>query len=98
MPCLLALIALAFPRLVLVALAIFSNYLADAYQTLVWPILGFLFMPFTTLAYAWAWHATSGSVSGFPLFVVILAVLMDLGTVGGGYSKRTVIIRRSRRV
>ncbi len=93
MPCLLALLALLAPRLVIILLAIFSNYLSSAYQTILWPILGFFFMPFTTLAYAWAMNS-NGSVSGFYLVVVVLAVLVDLGSMGGGYSQRTMVVTR----
>lgn len=83
MPCLLALVAFFFPRLVIAALALFSRYMADAYQTVIWPVLGFFLMPYTTLAYAWAWHSGGGSVRGAGLVVVVIAVFVDLGTHGG---------------
>jgi hypothetical protein len=83
MPCLLVLIALIFPRLVLLLVWLFSDYLGRAYHTVLWPVLGFLFMPLTTLAYAWAINSY-GAVSGAPFFVVLLAALIDLGAIGGG--------------
>ncbi len=83
MPCLLALFAFFFPRVVIALIVIFSDYIGQAYQTTLWPLLGFFFAPFTTLAYAWAINS-QGSVSGFPLLVVILAVMLDLGLIGGG--------------
>lgn len=86
MPCLLVLIALAFPRLVLVLVWLFSDYLSRAYHTVLWPILGFLFMPLTTLAYAWAINS-NGQVNGIYLAVVVLAAVIDLGLIGGS-SKR----------
>ncbi len=89
MPCLIALFALFFPRIAIVLVVIFSDYIGAAYQTVFWPLLGFLFMPVTTLAYAWAIN-TNGSVSGGSLFVVILAILLDLGILGGGASNRQV--------
>jgi hypothetical protein len=82
MPCLLALIGFFFPRIVLILLWL-SGYLGKAYATAIWPILGFFFAPFTTLAYAWAINS-NGSVSGIYLVVVVLAVLMDIGVIGGG--------------
>ena len=90
MPCILGCIALAFPRLVIILMVIFSDYIGQAYQTILWPLLGFLFMPLTTLAYAWAWHYGSGSVQGLGLAVVIIAALIDLGTIGGGASHKKV--------
>lgn len=91
MPCLLALIALFFPRLIIILLALFSNYMSSAYQTILWPVLGFFFFPFTTLAYAVAMNENNGSVSGLYLVLVVIGVLLDLGSFGGGgasYKKR----------
>jgi hypothetical protein len=82
MPCLLGILALAFPRIVLILVFLFSNYLDRAYQSIIWPVLGFVFLPLTTLAYAWAIN-TRGSVDGLQLAVVVLAVLIDLGLLGG---------------
>ncbi len=76
-------IALAAPRLTIVAVVLFSNYIGRAYHTRLWPFLGFLLMPLTTLAYAWAINSR-GSVVGIHLVVVVVAVLIDLGLVGGG--------------
>ncbi len=89
MPCLVGILAFFFPRLAIVAVVIFSDYLGAAYQTVFWPLLGFIFMPLTTLAYAWAINA-NGSVSGGYLVIVILTVLIDLGILGGGASDRRV--------
>lgn len=82
MPCLVAIGALIFPRLVLVLIWLFSNYLGRAYETVLWPVLGFLFLPLTTLAYAFAINS-NGSVEGWYLGAVVLAVLIDLGIIGG---------------
>ena len=70
------------PRFALALVFIFSNYLGRAYETMLWPLLGFFFMPLTTMAYAWAVN-THGTVTGVYLVVVVIAVLIDLGLVGG---------------
>jgi hypothetical protein len=89
MPCLAILLAFFFPRVVLACLYVFNHpYLQQAFQTVLWPVLGFLFMPYTTLAYAWGWHQAGGNLSGFPLVVVIIAALADLGVIGGGARAR----------
>ncbi len=88
MPCLIALAAYFFPRVVLALIWLFSNYLGRAYASILWPLLGFIFMPLTTLAYAFAINS-NGTVTGFYLFLVIVAALLDLGTHGvGPMSKR----------
>jgi hypothetical protein len=76
------------PRLALFLVWLFSNYLGEAYQTMLWPLIGFFVMPLTALAYAWAWHFGNGSVDGLGLVVVVLAVLIDLGLLGTGESSR----------
>jgi hypothetical protein len=88
MPCIIGCLALFTPRLALVLVWLFSNYLGETYQTFLWPLLGFFFLPLTTLAYAWAWHYGNGSVNGLGLVIVVLAVLIDLGLLGTGESSR----------
>jgi hypothetical protein len=76
------------PRFAIILVVIFSDYIGRAYETVLWPFLGFLFMPMTTLAYAWAMIHSRGSVAGLQLAVVVLAVLIDLGIVGGSARAR----------
>ncbi len=91
MPCLLALIAFSLPRTVIVLLVIFSDYIGRAWQNQLWPLLGFFFAPYTTLAYAWAINST-GKVEGLHLVVLIVAILMDLAS--GGHGARSAQRRR----
>lgn len=83
MGCLVGCLALFTPRLAIILVVIFSSYIGRAYESFLWPLLGFLFMPLTTLAYAWAVN-THGTVTGIYLAVVVIAVLLDLGLVGSG--------------
>jgi hypothetical protein len=87
MPLLIGCLALAAPRFAIVLVVFFSDYIGRAYESVFWPFIGFLVMPLTTLAYAWAINSR-GSVAGVHLAVVVIAVLMDLGLVGGSASKR----------
>jgi len=97
MPCLLAGVAFFFPRLVIVLLVIFGDYIGRAYDTVIWPLLGFFLMPYTTLAYALAMNSNDRSVSGLYLVLVVIAVLLDLGSWGGGgHSSRVVYVDRRR--
>jgi hypothetical protein len=81
--CLIALLILFLPRTVMVVLWLFTDYLSMAFGTWVWPLLGFFFLPTTTLAYAVA-ENRYGGVRGIGLVLVILGVLLDLGALGGG--------------
>ena len=87
MPCLVGCLALSAPRFAIVLVVLFSDYIGRAFATSLWPFIGFLFMPLTTLAYAWAINSR-GSLTGFPLVVVVLAALFDLGLIGGSASRR----------
>jgi hypothetical protein len=54
MPCLLLFVILLFPRVALVLMWLFSTYLQRAFHGgLLLPVLGFIFLPLTTIVYAW---------------------------------------------
>jgi hypothetical protein len=87
-PCLLLIVFLAFPRIALVLLFLSSNYLQRAYQGLLLPLLGFLLLPLTMLAYAWMTD-TRQSIAGINLLILIVVVVIDLGGLSGGeYHRR----------
>jgi hypothetical protein len=82
MTCLLIILALGVPRIALFAIALTTNWIDQAYETNVWPFLGWLFMPYTTLAYlASRLHHPEQITPGY-LILIIVAVMMDLGSNG----------------
>jgi len=88
MPCLLVFIAVAFPRVILVLMFFLSDYLQRAYQNLLIPLLGFFFLPLTTLVYAWLTNSHM-PLEGLNLGILIVAVIVDVGGLGGGeYHRR----------
>ena len=59
-----------------------------AFSSFIWPILGVIFLPWTTLMYLIVWSPVTG-VYGLDWLWLVLAVLADLGTyAGGGYGNR----------
>jgi hypothetical protein len=88
MPCLLVILMVSFPRLVLVCMWLLTTILQRAYHGMLIPLLGFFFLPITTIAYAWmATHDMP--LEGVNIFILIVAVLLDAGSHGGaGYSRR----------
>jgi len=92
MPCLLVLAILAAPRVVLVLMFLFSHYLERAYHGLLVPVLGFIFLPITTIIYAWIVNTgglSNGGLSGINLILIIIAVVVDVGGWSGGeYHRR----------
>ncbi len=87
MPCLLLIVVLGFPRVVLALMFFFSTYLERAYHGILLPVLGFIFLPLTTLAYAWMVN-NGRPLEGINLLILIVAVLIDAGSIGGGASRR----------
>ena len=85
MPCLIALFALIGPRIALIFTAIFSDMISRAIDSLVVAFLGFLFLPWTTLAYVVFYDVGSGrEVRGFEWFLVGLAFVVDISSYVGG--------------
>jgi hypothetical protein len=83
MGCLLALFAWISPRFVLGVLYLFTNRLTVTFSSGWEGLIGFLFIPYTTLLYALVYRPGSG-VSGFGWFIVALGVLMDLSSLDLG--------------
>lgn len=94
MPLLLGCFGVIFPRVVLFLVWLFGNgWLERAVTNALVLILGFLLMPLTTLAYAYAFHSWSvnGSITLVGWAIVAIGALVDLGSVSGGhrgYSRR----------
>ena len=83
MPCLLLLLTLAFPRVAIVLLYLFSTFLERAYHSLLIVVLGFIFLPLTTIVYAWVVNSHH-PVEGIYLVAVVISALLDLGLIGHG--------------
>jgi hypothetical protein len=61
-------------------------YYQAVFQSFIWPILGLIFAPWTTLMFL---IVAPGGVVGFDWVWMSLAILTDLGTyAGGGYGNR----------
>lgn len=62
-----------------------------AFSTFIWPLFGFLFLPWTTLAYV---ALSRGGVNGLEWIWIAVAVLADLSVYSGGaYGNRDRIRR-----
>ena len=83
MACLLVIVIVAFPRVVLALMFLLTNYLERAYHGLLIPLLGFIFLPITTIVYAWVVNSHL-PLDGVNLIILIIAVIIDVGGLGGG--------------
>jgi hypothetical protein len=86
--CFFALIGLLSPRLALFVMWLFTDRLSAAFDSILAPLLGFFFLPWTTLMYALLW-GSHHSVLGYEWFLVAFAFLLDLGSwAGSGWRGR----------
>ena len=83
MGCLFAIFSGFFPRVVLVAVWIFTDDVDRAFSGFVVPLLGVIFLPLTTLVYVLLWQSGHG-VHGVEWLWVVLAFIADLGSAAGG--------------
>ena len=95
MGCLFALFGLITPRVVLFVMWL-TGYGGRAFDSVLWPLLGFFFMPYTTCAYALALNSFGG-LQGLGLAMLIFGVFFDLAGHGGSgheVRKRYVYVER----
>jgi hypothetical protein len=85
--CIVALFALASPRLAVFLTWVFTDRMGIAFNSFWIGFLGFFLLPWTTLAWAWVYAPVRG-VTGFGWFLVILAFIADLSTYAGSAKSR----------
>lgn len=78
MPCLLTIIALAAPRLVIALLWLLTGWFRGIFPSILWPILGFVFLPTTLLWYTAVQHWFGGQWTLWPIVGIVIALLIDL--------------------
>ncbi len=83
MPCLLVLFALIAPRLIILLLWFFTTWFTGIFATILWPILGFIFLPTTLLWYTAVQHWYGGQWTMVPVIGIIIALLIDLSPASG---------------
>lgn len=94
MGCVITVIALLMPRALMFFIWLLTDWFPRAYESTIWPVLGFLFMPYTTLAYMAAMLNNEHRLTGGWLVLLIVAVVVDVGHGGG--SSHTVRAKRQR--
>jgi len=96
MGCVVFVLAMLAPRITMVFILLLTDWFQRAYETLLFPLLGFFFMPYTTLVYMGG--RLRGGIRGLWLALLVVAVVVDLMHWAGGgrhyrvYSRgRTVV-------
>jgi len=90
MGCLFLIFAGLFPRLgvLFIWLARPELFLTAFGGFWLWPLLGIIFLPMTTLMYCLVWNPVGG-IGGLDWFWLFLALMIDLGgALSSGYANR----------
>ncbi len=88
MPCLLTLFALITPRVVIFVLWLFTNWFTGLFNTVLWPILGFIFLPTTLLWYTAVQHWFNGQWTVGPVIGLVIALAIDVSPARHGRRAR----------
>jgi hypothetical protein len=75
--CLLAMAAAFAPRLVLIIMWIVGPRVNAAFETWIWPLLGLIFLPYTTIMFVLVWNPLTG-VHGWDWLWIGLGLWLDI--------------------
>ncbi|MBV9328563.1 MAG: hypothetical protein JO352_33030 [Chloroflexi bacterium] len=75
------------PRLGVIILWFFTDYVSRAFDTWIWPLLGLIFLPWTTLFYILV-AAPAGQITVWGWLMVALGLLVDLSSHAQAYQSR----------
>lgn len=73
-------VGLAFPRLTAIVLYFFTTWFQGVFATVLWPILGFIFMPYTMLWYSAVMNWYAGEWQFLHIALLIVAIFLDLSS------------------
>ena len=83
MPCLFAIAALIAPRLIIVVLWLFTGWFDGMFDTALWPILGFVFLPTSFLWFTAVQNWNAGEWGALQIVLLVIALSLDVSPAGG---------------
>lgn len=87
MCCIVSLMGLIGPRVAFVFAWIFTRQVNQAFDGFLVPLLGLIFLPWTSLLWAIA-YAPGTQVKGIGVVIVVLGALLDVSSYVGGRRSR----------
>ena len=78
MPLLIIILALLIPRVTIALLWLVTNWFQGLFNTALWPVLGFIFLPTTLLWYSAVQRWFSGEWGIVPVAGIVLALIIDI--------------------
>jgi hypothetical protein len=89
MCCILSLFLLIGPRVAFIAAWLFTDLVTRAFEgSVIVPLLGVIFVPFTSLLYVLVWQPVVGLEGVLPWALVGVGLLMDISSYTGGFMNR----------
>jgi hypothetical protein len=85
--CLIVLLGAAFPRVALVITWLFTDLVDRAFDSFVLPLLGLIFLPYTTFFYVLAYAPVTG-VTGIGWFFVVFGFILDVTSFANSTRER----------
>jgi hypothetical protein len=76
----LIILGIFLPRVTAALLYFFTSWFVGVFHTWYWPLLGFIFMPYTMLWYSVVTKWYDGTWGALQIAVLILAILIDLAS------------------
>jgi hypothetical protein len=76
------------PRLGIIFLWAFTNFVQRSFDTWIWPLLGLIFLPWTTLLYILV-AAPAGGITFWGWLFVALGLISDIASHMNTYSSRS---------
>jgi len=83
MPLLIVLAALFIPRIAIVGLWLLTNWFVGVFDSLLWPILGFLITPTFLLWYSIVANVYGGEWGTLQIVIGVIALVIDLSPASG---------------
>ncbi|HYU64658.1 MAG TPA: hypothetical protein VEK36_00095 [Candidatus Paceibacterota bacterium] len=80
MPLISILIGLVFPRLLVAYLWFFTNWLRGIFTGIFWPLIGFIFAPYTLLWYSAVQNWYDGVWGIWQIIILVVAIVADLSS------------------
>lgn len=74
------------PRLALVLMWLLTDRISSAFGSILLPLIGFFLLPWTTLIFV---LTSPGGIGTIDLILIVIAIVADLSSYGGGYRYRT---------
>ena len=91
MPCLGVLFALLTPRVLIILLWLLTSWFKGIFDTALWPVLGFIFLPTTLLWYTAVHNWWGGHWGALQVVGLVIALIIDISPASGRRRRVEVI-------